>query len=66
MKDRWTELCQSAVTELDRTNFRAILQELNQLLDEQGSAPGRRQAQRRTHGGRFERDSNSQSQRRGK
>jgi hypothetical protein len=42
MKDRWTELCESAVTELDRTKFRAILQELNQLLDEKGSVPGKR------------------------
>jgi hypothetical protein len=45
MKDRWTELCQLAVTELDRTKFRAILQELNQLLDEKSPAPTVRQAQ---------------------
>jgi hypothetical protein len=44
MKDRWTELCELAVTELDRTKFRAILQELNQLLDEKSPTPTVRQA----------------------
>lgn len=39
MKDRWTELCEQAVTELDPRKFRAILQELNQLLDERSVAP---------------------------
>jgi hypothetical protein len=41
MKDRWTELCELAVTELDRTKFRAILRELNQLLDEKNLVPTR-------------------------
>lgn len=45
MKDRWTELCELAVTELDRTKFRAILQELNQLLDEKSLAPTARHGQ---------------------
>jgi len=66
MKDRWTVLCESAVTELDRTKFRAILQELNQLLDECGSVPSRRQAQRLAPVRRFEPDLNLQSQQRGK
>lgn len=39
MKDRWTELCELAVTELDPTKFRAILRELNQLLDEKSPLP---------------------------
>jgi hypothetical protein len=47
MKDRWTELCESAVTELDRTKFRAILRELNQLLDERGSVSGKQQTRQR-------------------
>jgi hypothetical protein len=46
MKDRWTELCELAVTELDRTKFRAILQELNQLLDEKSPVPTTHRAQR--------------------
>lgn len=45
MKDRWTELCELAVTELDRVKFRAILRELNQLLDDRGSVPSKRQRQ---------------------
>jgi hypothetical protein len=45
MKDRWTELCELAVTELDRTKFRAILQELNHLLDEKSPMPRPRQEQ---------------------
>jgi hypothetical protein len=45
MKDRWTELCELAVTELDRTKFRAILQELNQLLDDKSPMPRPRQEQ---------------------
>jgi len=35
MKDRWTELCEQAITELDPQKFRAILRELNELLDEE-------------------------------
>ena len=34
MKDRWTELCEQAISELDPQKFRAILRELNELLDE--------------------------------
>jgi hypothetical protein len=45
MKDRWTELCEQAVTELDSNKFRAILRELNQLLDERGCPPHARSAQ---------------------
>lgn len=56
MKDRWTELCESAVTELDRTKFRAILQELNQLLDEKGSVPSKRQTRSPHPRRQFDRD----------
>jgi hypothetical protein len=56
MKDRWTELCESAVTELDRTKFRAILQELNQLLDEKGSVPSKRQTRWPQPRRQFDRD----------
>jgi hypothetical protein len=45
MKDRWTELCESAVTELDPAKFRAIVREMNQLLDERGFVPSKRQTQ---------------------
>jgi hypothetical protein len=45
MKDRWTELCESAVSEPDLGKFRAILRELNQLLDERGFVPSKRQRQ---------------------
>jgi hypothetical protein len=54
MKDRWTELCESAVTELDQAKFRAILRELHQLLDERGSVPARRQTQWYPPGKRFD------------
>lgn len=63
MKDRWTELCESAVTELDRTRFRAILQELNELLDECGSLPCSRQTPRLAPARPSERDVHSQPQR---
>ncbi len=55
MKDRWTELCESAVTELDPIKFRAILRELNRLLDENGSVPSRRETRWHPPGTRFER-----------
>jgi hypothetical protein len=55
MKDRWTELCESTVTKLDRAKFRAILRELNQLLDERGSVPGKRQMQPYPRGQSLER-----------
>ena len=35
MKDRWTELCEQAVTEVDPHKFRALLSELSQMLDEE-------------------------------
>lgn len=47
MKDPWTELCELAVTELDRTKFRPILRELNQLLDERGATAGKRAPKRK-------------------
>jgi hypothetical protein len=56
MKDRWTELCESAVTELDRTKFRAILRELNEILDQRGSVPSRRQAKRYPSRAKHERE----------
>jgi hypothetical protein len=34
MKDRWTELCELAIQEADPQKFRAILRDLNELLDE--------------------------------
>lgn len=54
MKDPWTELCELAVTELDRTKFRPILRELNQLLDERGAIAGKRQTNWRTPKHKFE------------
>lgn len=47
MKAPWTELCELAVTELDRTKFRPILRELNQLLDERGATAGKRAPKRK-------------------